>query len=348
MHESLLKGEFFSSRFWGWGRNRSLSPPLPGKDRLQGRCPPTPGPGTPGIGTRGTGTPEDGGESQGSSLPSAPPPPFFPPAASTAHSRPYRDCLLKSRHAERLSGRAARPRRFGDHPARALPIALSRRDSGPGLPLPPYLRWRGRGVDRGCSILPPAPPGPGPGSLFALPALWHLGEHRGDRIPLRLCTERGRRHPGGSPDRGRGSRGRESSRRRVINGPAVSPIGVSTSLFAARPQTSFSLFKLRPLRAKAGTPRRAAPASSSSWWPPPTRPEGSGRLYPPPRAMLAPSACPGIWVSLLQQGTAFSSPSGEPIAGVEQGSSRVRSLTLTCVAGLGPRLSPPQARVSPR
>lgn len=36
MHESLLKGKAFSSRFWGWGRNRSLSAPLPRKTPVCG------------------------------------------------------------------------------------------------------------------------------------------------------------------------------------------------------------------------------------------------------------------------------------------------------------------------
>lgn len=58
MHESLLKGKAFSSRFWGWGRNRSLTPLLPGKAPKRGCDTPGPGPGH----TRGTGT---GGSAQG-------------------------------------------------------------------------------------------------------------------------------------------------------------------------------------------------------------------------------------------------------------------------------------------
>lgn len=36
MHESLLKGKAFSSRFWGWGRNRSLPAPLPRRAPMWG------------------------------------------------------------------------------------------------------------------------------------------------------------------------------------------------------------------------------------------------------------------------------------------------------------------------
>lgn len=119
MHESLLKGKAFSSRFWGWGRNSRLSPPLPGKAPVPGRCPPALGPGTPGTGTPGTGTLKDreGHRALPSSLRTPHRPSRSPPAASTTHSRPYRDRPLMSRHAGRLSGRTARSGRVWRPPS---------------------------------------------------------------------------------------------------------------------------------------------------------------------------------------------------------------------------------------
>lgn len=108
MHESLLKGKVFSSRFWGWGRNRSLSPPLPRKASVQGRCPPALRPGH--MGDRQA---EGRGWHRALPISSASHTvfPSRPPALNTKHSQPYRDISLVSRHAERLSGSTARPSR---------------------------------------------------------------------------------------------------------------------------------------------------------------------------------------------------------------------------------------------
>lgn len=172
MHESLLKGKAFSSRFWGWGRNSSLSPPLPGKAPVSGRCPPALGPGTPGTGTPGTGTLKDreGHRALPPSLRTPHRPSRCPPAASTTHSRPYRDRPLMSRHAGRLSGRTARSGRV----------------------------WR--------------PPSPGPSSSLGSAAPGRAprgGAKRRDRTPPSVHRARGRA-PRGQPGQELGGPGKGS------------------------------------------------------------------------------------------------------------------------------------------
>lgn len=144
MHESLLKGKAFSSRFWGWGRNRSPSPPLPGKG-LYGAAA---RPGHPGDRQGGTGVTQGSPHSPACHT-------VFPadPAVNTKHWWPYRDRSLLSRHAEKPSGSAA----------------------SPSSSWPPAVRW-------GISVLPacrahsrsphppprPSAPGRGPCSLSGL------------------------------------------------------------------------------------------------------------------------------------------------------------------------------------
>lgn len=296
MHESLLKGKAFSSRFWGWGRNRSLPPPLPGT----GPLPTRPRPGHTGDSHTG----DRGGTQGASTLPSAPPPPHCPsrppPAASTTHSRPYRDRPLMSRHAERLSGRAGRPCRIGGRPARDLPAALSHGGSAPGLPPARYL---------GFSILPAAPPAPGQGPC-SFSRFCGTGASTGERgvqsagAGPPLVTERSAGHPGGSPGRGRGGWGREGSPGRVIGGVALAPVSrTGPAPPGPRHPSAFLSSGL------SSEPKRGAPSGPLLPPPPAGLPPALGGLSGPP----APAGhagthrlSRGFWASLLRRGAAFS------------------------------------------
>lgn len=273
MHESLLKGKAFSSRFWGWGRNRSPSPPLPGKG-LYGAAA---RPGHPGDRQGGTGVTQGSPHSPACHT-------VFPadPAVNTKHWRPYRDRSLLSRHAEKPSGSAASP-------SSSWPPAVPESGSGsggasafcpPAVPTAaPHTRPRGlrsRGEARVRSLGSAALRGT-LGTLLCpseeTSTLGHPGAARAGPVPL----------------------GNANSRRCDIGDPTA----VSILLRVPRPRTPLSLLKLRG----RSVPNRGSPAGPLLSPPPARLSRGAWRLHPPRRAGLPPPGYPwGLGVSSAPRG----------------------------------------------
>lgn len=288
MHESLLKGKVFSSRFWGWGRNRSLSPPLPRKASVQGRCPPA-------LRPEHTGDRQAEGRGWHRALPISSAShtvfPSRPPALNTKHSQPYRDISLVSRHAERLSGSTARPSRSWP-PTVPVPTA-----AGPGG----HRHFACQPSPHPHPLPPLSAPGQGP---YLLSRLCGTLGGAGDTGP-RSCARARRQAPWGTlgqPGQGRGRL--EGSLRRDSGGAvlaAFSPTAVSILLHGARGRTPFSLLKLRSLlRAKAGTPGPTTPVPTSCQAP--RCPGGPGGSIRPDGLGWHPWGISAVWVSLPQRG----------------------------------------------
>lgn len=257
-----------------------------------------------------------------------------------------------SRHAPRLLGRATSP-------------GLSHGDSAPGSPqspTPPAVGTR-REASEFCLPLPPTP-GQGP---YLLPGLCGMRASTKGTEPRSVHRARGRTRRE-QPRQGSGGGEGKAPGRRVIDGASlatVSPIGGSIRLRTAWPQTSCSLFKLRPLlRAKAGTPRRAAPSAASCRPTPPPRRVWWLRL--PLRAVLDPLGCPwrlGVpsakrsgTFSVCTSSRALCPPGlGDPKASANSELAELKVTTPICLAwpnlphwGLSPCLHPLQAQLPPR
>lgn len=214
--------------------------------------------------------------------------------------------------------------------------------------------------------MPAAASDSGTGSVFAPWALRHAGEHRGDRTPVCAPSE-GPDTPGAAQAGfGGAGKGRLPGAALLMGASlaTVSPIGGSIRLRTAWPQTSCSLFKLQPLlRAKAGTPRRAAPSAASCRPTPPPRRVWWLRL--PLRAVLDPLGCPwrlgapsakrGGTFSVCTSSRALCPPGlGDPKASVKSELADLEVTTPICLAGpnlphwgLSPCLHPLRAQLPP-